>query len=90
MEIWKGSRGETADERYGARGYDQQPEDGYARFARLEGFPLAFPQSFALSFPRRISIILHPLSRGNVTRQPLNKVRSVRVNETPLRHFFVG
>lgn len=53
------------NEKYGARGYGRKTV--YARCARSEGFLPAFPRSFALSSPRRVSIISHPLSRGNVT-----------------------
>lgn len=59
MEIWKGSKGETTDERMKARsmvrGYGRKT--AHARCAHLEGFSYAFPRSFAFSFPKRVSII---------------------------------
>lgn len=58
---------ENEDEKYGARGYGRQPEDDSREICSLRRlFSLAFSRSFAFSSPKGISIISHPLSRGNV------------------------
>lgn len=91
-------KGRTADEGVKARDIradmvDRRKMMTLVRYALArKAFRSLFPWSSALSRSlERVSIISHPLSRGSrghATRQPLHKVRSARVNETPLWCFF--
>lgn len=99
MEIWKGSREETADERMKARGMMRADivdsrKTAHARCTRSEGFPLAFPLAIVRTLVSQGSLnyfaLFEPGQRSRAIRRPLHKVGSVRVNETPLQHLFIA
>lgn len=91
-QLTRGRRREVLEERTEADITDSE-KTAHARCARTEDFPLAFPRSFTFLVSKEslnYFASFEPRQRNRATRQPLHKVGSMRVNETPLRHFFVG